>query len=192
MSIQFVEAKFSIIGQSPYSNSRYLNIEKGQNQSYDEWEDEHWREKLHYDRDGQVFIPPMALHYALSETAKFLGKKVKGSQRGFTAQFTKGIAIDQRLYLGVHIEDPRIYPEKIHVPSDGKRGGAKRVARVFPTIDEWRTEATVHIAAPEITKDIFEEHIVATGFFNGLGRFRPQNNGYYGRFVVEDLVWKQK
>ena len=77
----------------------------------------------------------------------------------------------------------------MHVPSDGVRGGTKRVLKCFPYIDEWEAEAEVEILDDIITKEIFLQIIKEAGRFIGLLRFRPRNNGYYGRFEIELLDW---
>lgn len=41
----------------------------------------------------------------------------------------------------------------------------------------------------EVTQQIFEQHLRDAGNFIGVGRFRPRNNGYYGRFKVVGLKW---
>lgn len=41
-----------------------------------------------------------------------------------------------------------------------------------------------------ITEEVFREHLADAGSFIGIGRFRPRNNGFYGRFLVESVDWK--
>jgi hypothetical protein len=40
-----------------------------------------------------------------------------------------------------------------------------------------------------ITEEVFKLHLEESGKFIGIGRFRPQNNGFYGRFKVNEIVW---
>jgi hypothetical protein len=40
-----------------------------------------------------------------------------------------------------------------------------------------------------VTPPVFEEHLREAGSFVGVGRFRPRQGGYYGRFVVERVTW---
>ena len=52
--------------------------------------------------------------------------------------------------------------------------------QVSKSEDQWREELTP-----------VEFHILReAGKFIGIGRFRPRNNGYYGRFDVESVDWK--
>jgi hypothetical protein len=50
---------------------------------------------------------------------------------------------------------------------------------------------TVYILDDTITKKVFEIHIKEAGKFKGVGRFRPSNNGFYGRFEVIKIEWKE-
>lgn len=78
--------------------------------------------------------------------------------------------------------------EWLFVPADGKRGSGKRVEKRFPVIPAgWIATFTVYVLDDIITKDVLVEHVGAAGKFIGIGRFRPRNNGFYGRFAVEKV-----
>jgi hypothetical protein len=49
---------------------------------------------------------------------------------------------------------------------------------------------TFHILDDVISPDVFEQHLKDAGNFIGIGRFRPRNNGYYGRFSVKSIKWQ--
>jgi hypothetical protein len=89
------------------------------------------------------------------------------------------------MMLGVHQEEVRC--ETYFVPSDGQRGGGKRVRKNFPAIDPWSGTVTVLVIDDEIPNEIFARVFHECGRFNGWGRFRPQTNGFYGRFIVKDI-----
>jgi len=80
--------------------------------------------------------------------------------------------------------------EKLFVPSDGISGSGKRVFKHFPLIPSWEAWAEFAILDDIIIKDVFKEHLQQAGMFIGIGRFRPQSNGAYGRFTVEKFEWK--
>jgi hypothetical protein len=77
------------------------------------------------------------------------------------------------------------------VPSDGRPGGGKRVKKCFPVIREWHGEVTYYILDETITPEVFEVHLREAGSFIGIGRFRPENGGFYGRFGVKKVVWQE-
>jgi len=155
----------------------------------DDYERRTWRERLHYDRKkGEVFIPPMMLKNCLSGAAKYLSMRVPGSGKAtFTKHFEAGVLVQDLLFLGIKKDD--VEGETLFVPSDGKRGGGSRVMKTFPIIHEWSGEAVFYILDETITKEVFLYHLEEAGKFMGLGRFRPRNNGYYGRFSVKSLSW---
>ena len=91
--------------------------------------------------------------------------------------------------LGVHIDDVKSL--RIPVPSDGKRGGTKRVFKTFPFVSEWEAKVEFCVLDEIIDNAVFEQHLVDAGQFIGIGYFRPRNNGYWGRFSVEGIEWRQ-
>jgi hypothetical protein len=70
----------------------------------------------------------------------------------------------------------------------GDRSG-KRVWRNFPRFDNWKADVNFYILADEITEDVFDEALRQSGAFVGIGRFRPEKGGFYGRFEVADIKW---
>lgn len=178
-------------GVSPYSQSRYYTRELEQGESADDNYRRTWREHLHADSDGNVFIPPNSLKNCLSEAAKFLSISVPGKGKAtYTKNFEAGVLVTQPAMLGV--KKDAVQMEALFLPSDGRRGGTKRVMKYYPVIPEWETEAEFIIldetvlqsSATDKTRTVFQDVLEGAGKFIGLGRFRPRNNGYYGRFDV--------
>ena len=94
--------------------------------------------------------------------------------------------------MGKPIKAESVEGEWLHVPSDGQRGGSKRVLKCFPYVDSgWRGKVSLIIVDDMVTPPVLKLHLVRTGQFIGLGRFRPRNNGYYGRFTVHDIKWTE-
>ena len=81
--------------------------------------------------------------------------------------------------------------ETVFVPSSGKRGDGNRVYKTFPKIPSWAGVVEFTIFDHTITEEVFKEHLMQAGQFIGIGRWRPRNNGLYGRFTVEKVVWKE-
>jgi hypothetical protein len=143
---------------------------------------------MHVTQDGHVFIPPMAFKNCLSECAKYKSIQIPGKGKAtYTKHFEAGIQVVDPLVLEILAAD--VKPEKLFVPADGRRGSGKRVEKFFPLIPEWRGAVTFYILDDTVTQDVFAEHIEEAGKLVGIGRFRPRNNGYYGRFSVEKIDW---
>jgi len=176
---------------SPYSQSRrYTDPPKKDKESPKDYEERTWMERCHYTKDGHVFIPPMAFKNCLSEAAKYLSIKIQGKGTAtYTKHFESGVLVLEGVQLPIKKKD--VQGEWLFVPSDGKRGGGKRVDKCFPVIHEWEANVTFYIGDETITQDVFEHHLNEAGKFIGIGRFRPRNNGFYGRFEVVKLKWEQ-
>lgn len=173
---------------TPYSQSRHYEAERLPKESSADYEDRTWRERLHANGEGEVFIPPMAFKNCLSEVARFLGKQIPGKGKStYTKHFEAGVLVMDPLPLGIaKSEVPR---ETYFVPADGRRGSGKRVTKHFPVIQSWSGNVTFYVLDETITEDVFREHLEEAGKFIGIGRFRPRNNGFYGRFTVKSIKW---
>jgi hypothetical protein len=189
-------AKATIVGVSPYSQSRHYSKEDvpaGQGESPRDYESRTWRHRLHVNSDGFVFIPPMAFKNCVSEAAKFLSIGVPGGGKStYTKHFESGILVVEPIVLKLKAE--KVEHETLFVPSNGIRGSGKRVEKVFPLIREWGGPLNILVFdetvlnAHEPSKMTVLEHVLRSGgLFIGVGRFRPRNNGFYGRYDVTNF-----
>ncbi len=173
---------------SPYSSSRAHFTEKLNKEGADDYEKRTWRERVHVGEDGLIFIPPMAFKNAISESAKFLSIGIPGKGKAtYTKHFEAGVMVIEPLVLSVKKDD--VEGEWLFVPADGRRGSGKRVRKCFPVVRKWGGQVTFHIMDDTITREVFEHHLREAGGLIGVGRFRPRNNGFYGRFTVEAFSW---
>ena len=191
MAIRLATAK--IVGASPYSQSRKTLTPKEDRETSDVHERRTWRERMHVNPEGLVYIPPMALKNCLDQAASSLGLTVPGrGKKGYAKVFEAGVLVMDPIVLAVKAED--VQPEELFVPSDGRRGGGSRVTKLFPYIpeDQWAGEAKFTVLDDLITEDVFERVLHHAGQLVGLGRFRPQTRGFYGRFSVEGKIrWQE-
>lgn len=179
---------------SPYSQSKHYEIPKlgrstgTSTESAKDYEMRTWRERCHVDGQGRIVIPPMAFKNCIAEIAKYLGIQIPGKGKStYTKHFEAGLMVLDGLTLPVTKED--VPGEWLFVPASGRRGDGKRVLKCFPVIHEWQGNVTFHVLDDMITEDVFEQHLKDAGNFIGIGRFRPRNNGYYGRFEVKKIAW---
>lgn len=176
---------------SPLGFSKHYEIEKKEKESPDDFERRTWRERTHYNKDGKVFIPPMAFKNTLANAAAFLSEKIPGKgQAKWTKHFLAGVLVVDPLVLPVKKDEiPGVW---LFVPSDGRKGGGKRVNRCFPVVQEWSGTVEFFVLDDLITKPVFEKYLKEAGNFIGLLFFRPQNGGYYGRFSVRKIEWRDE
>lgn len=182
-------ARIKITGASPIAFGRYHQTPKLESERSNDaaYEERTWIEKCHFNKDGEVVIQPFAIKNMLSDIAQFLSVKTKGNAT-FTKHFQAGIMVVDAMPIGIKRED--VKGQWIHVPSDGKRGGTKRVPKCFPMIQDWGGEVDVLVLDEIITKKVLQEHLEEAGKFIGLGSLRPRNNGICGRFSAEVLSFK--
>jgi len=177
-------------GISPYSQSKHHTTAKKDRELPKDYEERTWRERLHVNKDDFVFIPPMAFKNCLAEAAKFFSIQIPGKGKStYTKHFEAGILVTDEVMLPFKKAD--IHGEWLFLPSDGKRGSGSRVDKCYPVIPEWKATVIFYILDEIITKDVFEDHLGKAGQFIGIGRFRPRNNGFYGRFKLKSLSWQQ-
>jgi hypothetical protein len=173
---------------SPYSQSKYISEKKTRDETHSDFEKRSWHLRCHYNDEGYVYIPPMSFKNCLSEAAKYKSIQIPGKGKStYTKHFEAGVLVVDPLVLDVTQET--LQHEWLHVPSDGRRGGTTRVEKCFPLIPSWQGTATFLVLDEIITEEVFSEHLQDAGSFIGIGRFRPRNNGFYGRFQVESVKW---
>jgi len=180
----------SLESNSPYSQSRHIEEPKKSKEGPRDYEERTWRERCHADKEGRIVIPPMAFKNCISEVAKYLGEKIPGKNMAtYTKHFDAGILAMKPVALAIKKAD--VPGEWLFVPSDGKKGGGKRVMKCFPIIHEWKADVEFIILDSTITNEVFERYLREAGNFIGIGRFRPIRGGYYGRFKVNKVKWSE-
>lgn len=174
---------------APYSQARrYTEPAKKAKESPADYEARTWRSRCHVTENGKVFIPPMAFKNCVADAASFLSLRIPGRGTAtYTKHFEAGVLVMDALILPIKADE--VKGEWLFVPSDGKKGGGKRVDKCFPVIHEWKGDVTFYVLDETITQEVFEQHLREAGNFIGIGRFRPRRGGFYGRFKVVKLQW---
>jgi len=185
--------KVTVEGFSPYSGGGAIHSIKAA-ESHEEFDLRTWPEKVKINEAGEVMLPAMAVHRGLLLAAK--GSGIKVGKRSIASYVETAVAPmgDHPIYSGkgkpMRIED--MSPETLFLPSDGKalhKGGkGQRVRRTFPTVTRWSAIFEVMVLHEELHSEtrlraLFEY----MGMYVGVGRFRPERGGFYGRFKVRDL-----
>jgi hypothetical protein len=180
-----------LVSASPYSQSKNIDesvIPKKSKERPDLYEERVWRSRMHVSRDGNVEIPQTAFGNCIREAARRLQLQIQGKGKTqYTKYIEAGIEVAAPLVLPIKAKD--VPHDRLFVHSDGKRGGAKRVYRHFPRIDSWEGEITIYVLDDQIPEDVFAKVLRSAGILVGIGRFRPENRGFYGRFSVQSLKW---
>ena len=185
-----------LVGESPYSQSKVISIEdvprlNSGKETPDAYEKRCWRHRMHVTKDGHVEIPGSAFAVCIKSSAKRLKLQVPGKGRSeYTKYFEAGIMCPEPIVLPVKAAE--VPCDHLHVPSDGRRGGTRRVWKYFPRIDQWEGKLVVWIFDEIITADVFKTVLTAAGQLVGIGRFRPESSGVYGIFSVKSIEWSKE
>lgn len=174
-------AQVQLESKSAITFGRFHNTDKLEREGHDAYEIRTWKEKMHFDKDGNVFLSALMLKNCLAEAPKFIGAQIPGKGKStYTKHFEAGIMIADPIFLGIKKDD--VSPLWLHVPSDGKRGGTSRVMKAFPCIPEWKGSVTIYIMDEIITEPVLQQFLTVAGQFIGMGSLRVRNNGIHGRF----------
>lgn len=185
--------KFRIAGISPYSQSRH--IDKAEHPKIgkepdDKYEKRTWQERIHRDDTGVPFMPAMSIKKALDAASVYLGKIPGQKNATYVKRFKSGVLVTDNLKLftrGVPVHSVDDFQgEWLFLDANGKPGGT-RVKRCMPRLFDWLAEGTAHLIDEVLDEEVFERALIDAGRFVGLGRFRPQMGGYYGRFKIDSL-----
>ena len=187
-----IRATAEIKPVTPYSQNRYVGVPKKPKETDTDYENRTWMERAHVNQDGSIIIPKMAFKHALVAAAQYSGEQIPGKgKQTYTKNYRGGVAVFEDIELPIKKED--VVAEWVFVPADGKRGGGRRVWKCFPVVpaDKWKCELVLYILDETITKDVFVKHLEEAGKYIGVGRFRPQNQGEYGRYGVGKVKWEE-
>jgi hypothetical protein len=173
---------------SPYSQSRKHDTPKEDKEGHDAYERRTWRNRMHVMPDGHVFIPPMAFKFAVETAARFLRMRIPGKDKSeYGKHFKAGVIVPEAPVLPDIAA--KVEGEWLSLHANGKRGSGSRVQRCMPCIPSWEADVTFYVLDDTITEEVFAIHLREAGNFIGIGRFRPENGGYYGRFEVKKIQW---
>ena len=186
-------ARVTLESFAPYSQSRCHEVPRlGDKETDDAYAKRTAREHLHVDENGEVFIPAQAFNKALQTAASYLRMRIPGKgQSEYGKHFYGGVTAQQDgLKLDIKKEDEeRIIIERLFLSPTGDKKGGKRVWKYYPTISSWKGTLEFYIFDDTITEEVFEKVLAEAGMFIGLGRFRAEKGGFYGRYKVIRIEW---
>lgn len=183
-------ARCHLKSTSKYGYGKPVNEVKPRDETHADFEERVWKQKCHATEDGHLFIPPMAFKSSLAEAAKYKSIQIPGKGKStFTKHFEAGTQVMDPLVLPETLDT--VSHEWLFVPSDGRPGSGSRVWKCFPLVHQWEGNVDYYVFDDIITPEVFEEHLRDSGRFIGIGRFRPRNRGYYGRFEVLGIEWSK-
>jgi hypothetical protein len=178
-----------IQGVTPYSPSRHYmaEIPKLNDERPDEYDARTWRHHAHVNGKGKVVIPGVCFSWAIKTMAQRRGDRIPGKgQKTFSKAFDAA-EVTNDLELALKPDD--LECEAFMANADGKRGSGSRVLRRFPIIREWGGTLNFILWNDLVTEDVFKKTLTDAGLLIGIGRRRPENKGFFGRFAIEEIQW---
>ncbi len=130
------------------------------------------------DEKNNFFIPSEHIRGAMINAGALVKSKVGNAKKSM-----------KNIVAGMFF----VEPEKILLPKDfviDKRSAVNknikaRVISIRPRWDKWTAKFNLKIDNDTITDDTVKQIIENAGAYVGIGSFRPQCNGMFGRFVVK-------
>lgn len=183
--------RYTMRGTAPIIYGRPIHAEKRDDETSQQLEERTWRQKIHKDGDF-LAIPSTAVHRGLMAAGAWLSMKLEGNKT-YTKRLVAGILTLKPYFIlrdenGDGLTEDSIEELPLYVPSDGKRGGPKRVWRTFPRVNPpWSLEAEFVVTDEALTESVLATHARCAGLHDGIGSMRIGNGGQNGMFLVEDL-----
>lgn len=138
--------------------------------------------KTYSDEKGNLYIPGPNIFACIIEAGKFhkAGKSKITTKK--SSLIPAGIALSE-IICPLGTKDFEVDSRSVVIPATGGRIMAHR-----PRLDEWKLSFTLEVDdtmfAPELVRQIVDD----AGRKVGLGDFRPDRKGPFGKFVVTE--WK--
>jgi hypothetical protein len=184
--IDMKEFNVKIVGKTPYMQHRM------DDQKLEDWEknrsllierddvakEDQVRAEFHSYRNGDHFyIPAEHIRGSLINAGAMVKSKVGNSRKSM-----KNIVAGMFFIKESEIPLPNEY--EIDKRSAVNKNIKGRVIVIRPKWNEWTAEFTLQIDNDTITKETAREIVENAGKYIGVGSFRPENNGMFGRFDV--------
>lgn len=139
--------------------------------------------KLYIDSDGRLYQPATHIERALIEAGKKL--KVKGQGKAtYSKLFGSMVSVVEFEILHMKPEW-EIHKSLVVIPST--KG---RVMRYRPMLKDWVLQFTLE-ADDEIAADALKESLEIAGKYVGIGDWRPEKKGKFGKFQVTSFQAQQ-
>lgn len=137
--------------------------------------------KLYVDSEGTIYQPATHIERALIEAGKKI--RVKGQGKATYSKLFGSMVSVEEFELKHLKTDYEIYKALVVIPST--KG---RVMRYRPMFKDWEFEFHI-IADEEIDGAVIKEALEIAGKYVGIGDWRPEKKGKYGKFQV--TLWEE-
>ena len=132
------------------------------------------------DEGNNYYMPSEHIRCALIEAGKYIKSKVGNTKKNMS-----------NIIAGMFY----VFPEKIGLPDNweiDKRSAVNnnvkaRVITIRPKWKDWGVNFEVVVDNDTLTDETVRQLIEFAGSYVGLGSFRPQHRGQFGRFIIDSF-----
>lgn len=135
--------------------------------------------KLYVDSEGTFYQPATHIDRALIEAGKKI--KVKGSGKATYSKLFGSMVSVQEFEIVHKIQNYEIHKSLVVIPST--KG---RVMRYRPMFKKWKLEFNIEFEE-EIPPEVVKEALEIAGKYVGIGDWRPEKKGKFGKFQVTNF-----
>jgi hypothetical protein len=130
--------------------------------------------------DGKFYIPAEHIRGSLIIAGHYMKAKVGNVRKNMS-----------NIVAGMFYVSPDELPLKqdylIDKRSAVNRNVKGRIISIRPKWKDWETEFILEIDNDTITPETIRELITIAGNYVGIGSFRPDHKGQFGRFIIESF-----
>jgi len=177
--VKLKQVEVKIKGITPLLFNRFLeaSIDKKIKKHVGNYDPEKPEQKLYLTADGKIYTPSTHIYGALIDAAKnfqIVGKKKATYSKIFGSSIT--IEPDEILHKKQKVET-----FSISAVNPNTRG---RMMVHRPMMKEWELEFSVIFNEEDIPSEVLHDVINWAGQYSGIGDWRPNKKGKYGKFIV--------
>ncbi len=142
------------------------------------------KEKLYIDDDGTIGIPQPNLYRSILDAGKFFKAGKSNVTTLKTSMIPACLSIDE-LFLPLRYADEwTVDTRPVRIPATGGR-----ILRHRACFNDWALDFTCHLDTSILSVKLFRDIVDAAGMRIGLGDFRPDCKGPYGKYKV--IEWQE-
>jgi hypothetical protein len=174
---------------------RPIHDQKRDDETHEQFDERSWKKRCNVDAEGRLVIGADAVHRSLLSAGRWLSMKLVG-KKTYTKRFEAGL-VALKPTFPISNGKSTLTPDDcektpLYVPSDGKKGGSKRVWRIFPVIKPgWQCSPAFIITDESLlVSGIFEKHIQCAGLHDGMGAMRIGTGGRNGMYTVANIEFE--
>lgn len=144
--------------------------------------------KVYQTRDGRPYLPTENFMASLIAAGVYI--KLDGKRQMSTAKSTllPGFLTVEDPYLPLLDGDGKATAWEVDMRQGRNPNGGEAVCVVRPRFDTWVFSASLLVDGDSIAETVIRELVDIAGSRIGLGDFRPQRRGIFGKFKV--IEWR--